>query len=307
MKSSHKQDWSDLNRSGQSGQWGLNVTGRKSRTLEVSAQLGNRPVAADIKMRSAIYLQAAAKLADAADVLTSSKRCMCLSKARPTTGIALPPITRSSAISEKEEQTAAPTAQRKESAKPKGYSTRLPTDNMRTENVAHVLVTQSGKVNQEYNKYNKISVVGNKAAIDHNRQIKWIFDGQTATTLTPAPVDPPVRQRKNDTSDPGVNDSSMMMPVKVKHDAAVCKGRQQRGFHSSDSAIETESEGSKGKGHPERLKEDSDDEYYTDQRITEWVLKVNSSLFTTGDQELNSLKPVEEQDVATIKIIYTGD
>ncbi|GLD56373.1 uncharacterized protein AKAME5_000872500 [Lates japonicus] len=101
------------------------------------------------------------------------------------------------------------------------------------------------------------------------------------------------------------------MAVKVKHDASLCEAGQQRGFCSRDSAIETESECSEDRGHMERLKEDNDDddddEYYTDQRITEWVLKVNSSLFTTGNDELKSIKPAEEQDQATIKIIYTGD
>lgn len=292
--------------SGRSGRLGSNVTGRKSRTLEVDVQRIDRPVAADIQMRSFIYLQAAAKLATTTDVPSRSKRLMILSKTRQTTSIPLPPIIRSSAISGKEEHAAALPAPIKDSAKAKRYSTHLPVRNMRTEDVFHVLVTQCGKVNQEFSKHNKISVAGNKAEADRNRQIKWTFDGQPAATQTPASVEPLVGQKKNDI-DPGISDSSTMMPVKVKHDATFCKERQQRGFHSNDSAIETESEGSKDKGHAERPKEDSDDEYYTDQRITEWVLKVNSSLFTTGDEELKSFKPVEEQDVATIKIIYTED
>lgn len=291
--------------SGQSGRLGSNVTGRKSRTLEAGVQRVDRPVAADIKMRSFIYLQAAAKFATAADVPIRSKHLMVLSKTRQTTSVPLPPIIRSSGISGKEEHSAALPAPRKDTVKLKRYSTHLPTGNMITEDVFHVLVTQCRKVNQESNKYNKISVARNKAEVDRNR-LKWTFDGQPAATLTPESVEPQVRQRKNDTG-PGVSDSSTMMPVKVKHDATIGKERQQRGFYSSDSAIETESEGSEDKGHPERPKEDSDDEYYTEQRIAEWVLKVNSSLFTTGDEELKSFKPVEEQDLATIKIFYTGD
>lgn len=307
MKTLHKRDRSDLNKSGRSGQLGSNVSGRRSQTLEVGIQRVDGPAAADIKMRSFIYLQAAAKLADAADVQTRSNRLMGLSKTRLTTSILLPPIIRASTISGKEEHTAALLAPRKESAKPRGNSAHLQTGNIKTENVFHVLVTQCGKVNQELNKYNQISVAGNKAAADRGRHIKWTFCGRPAATLTPAPVEPPAQQRKNDTRDRGVSDSSTMMPVKVKHDATVCKETKQRGFHSSDSAIETESGDSEDKGHLERLNEDSDDEYYTDQRITEWVLKVNSSLFTTGDEELKGCKRVEEQDVATIKIIYTGD
>lgn len=305
MKGSHKQDWSDLNTSGRSGRLGANVTGRKSQRLEVSVQRVDRPVAADIKMRSFIYLQAAAKLATTADVLTRSKRLMVLSKTRQTTSIPLPPIIRPRAFSGKEEHAAALPAPRKDSAKPKMFSTHLPAGNMTTEDVLDVLVTQCRKVNQESNKYNQISVARNKPE-DRRRHIEWTFVSHPAATLTPEPVEPPVQQRKNDT-DPGVSDSGTVMPVKVKHDAAVGIERQQRGFHSSDSAIETESEGSEDKGHPERPKEDSDDEYYTDQRITEWVLKVNSSLFTTGYEELKTFQPVAELDVATIKIIYNGD
>lgn len=204
------------------------------------------------------------------------------------------------------ERTDALPARRKESAKLKGYTS----GNVTAENtVFHVLVTQYGKVNQETNKYSKISVAGGKAAVQDSetRLIKQTFDGQPAATLTPAPVEPPVRQKKNDAADPGANDSSTMMPVRVKHDASLCEAGQQRDFCSDDSAIETESEDSEDKGHLGRLTEDSDDEYYTNQRITEWVRQVNSSLFSTGDDELKNSKPVEEQDVTTIKIIYSGD
>ncbi|KAK1893411.1 Riboflavin-binding protein RibY [Dissostichus eleginoides] len=120
----------------------------------------------------------------------------------------------------------------------------------------------------------------------------------------PATVDPTVRQKKYGVADPGANDSNTMMPVTVKPDARPTEARQQRDLCSDVSASETESECC---GCLERLKEDSEDEYYTEQRITEWVLKVNSSLFSIGNDELKNSKPVEEQDVTTIKIIYTGD
>ncbi len=319
MKSSqtgihNKREGSDLNRGRRSGRWGLNVTERKSRTLEFSVRRIGRPIVADIKTQSQIFLQAAAELADTTCVLTKSQRIVDRSRPRQATSVPLPPISRSRAISGKVERTDALPAHRKESAKPKGYSTLLPTGNVMTENtVFHVLVTRGGKVNQS-DKYNKISVAlaaGNKSAVQDSqtcsRLIKRTFDGQPAATLTRAAVDPLLQQKKNDASDPGAKDSSTVMPAGVKHDASLCKARQQRDFCSDDSAIETESEGSEDKGRPERLKKDSDDEYYTDQRITEWVLKVNSSLFSTGNDELNNSKPAEEQDVATIKIIYSGD
>lgn len=310
----NKQDGSDLNRSRRSGRWGLNVTERKSRTLEISVQRIDRSIVANIKTQSLIFLQAAAELVDTTRVLTKSKRLTGRSKPRQATSIPLPPISGSRTISGKVERTDALPAHRKESAKPKGYSTHLPTGNMMTEStVFHVLVTHGGKVNQS-NKYNKISVAlaaGNKSAVQDSqtcsRLIKRTFDGQPAATLTPAAVDPLLQQKKNDASDPGAKDSSTMMPVRVKHDASLCKAGQQRDFCSDDSAIETESEDSGDKGRPDRLKKDGDEEYYTDQRITEWVLKVNSSLFSTGNDELNNSKPAEEQDVATIKIIYSGD
>lgn len=283
--------------------------------MEISVQKLDLPISADIKRRSSIHLQGAAKFADTAHVLTRSKRLMGLSKPKQSTNIPLPPISRSRTISSKVERTDPLPALRKKSAKPKGYRNNLPTGEVMTKNtVFHLLVAQCGKVNQESNKCSKISVslaACNNAAVQDSetssRLIKQTFDGQPAATLTPAPVDPLLRQKQNDASDPGANDSSTMMPVRVKHDASLGKARQQRDFCSDDSAIETESEGSEDKGRLERLKEDSDDEYYTNQRITEWVLKVNSSLFSVGNDELKSSKPAEEQDVATIKIIYSGD
>lgn len=312
MKSSHtadhnKQDQPDLNRSRRSGGWRLNVTERKSRSLEISVHRIDRPT------RSSYNLHETAKSAYHGHILTRSKPRQTVPAATHS-DIPLPPITGSRSTSGKVEHTAAPPIHRKESAKPKGYSTRLPTGNMMRNTVFHMIVTPSRKANQESKKYNQISVAlagGDKAAIQDSettsRLIKQTFDAQPGASLTQAPLDPPVRQKKNDASDPGANDSSMMMPVRVKHDASLCKARQQRDFCSDDSAIETESGVSEDKGPPERLMEDSDDEYYTDKRIAEWILKVNSSLFSKGNDEMKSSKPTEEQDVATIKIIYTGD
>lgn len=313
MKSSfvhNKQEGSHLNRSRRSGRWGWDVIERKSQALEISVHRMDRPIVADIKTRSSMYLRAAAKLADTAHVLTRSKRFIGLSKPRRTTSIPLPPISGSRTISGKVECTDALPAHRQQLAKPKACtSTHLPTGNKLTENtVCHVLVTQGRS-----NKSNQISVAlgaGNKAAIQDsetcNRLIKQTFDGQPPATSPSASVDPPIRH-KNDACGPGANDSCAMMPVWAKHDASLSETRQQRDFCSDDSAIETESERSPDKGRLERLKEGSDDEYYTDQRITEWVLKVNSSLFSTGIDELTRSKRAEEQDVATIKIIYSGD
>lgn len=316
MKSSHtfvhsKQDWAVSTRSGRSDRWLLNVSGRKSQTLAIGVQRIDKPATTNIKMRSLIYLQAAANLANAAGGLNGSKHLKGLTNARRRPSIPLPPIS-IAGISGKEDHSAALPATRRDLIKPKGFSTHSTVGNTRTENMLHMLVTQYAKANQEPHKYNKITVAGNKAAIQDSetchRGIKLTFDGQPAATLVPVSTESPVPRKKNDTSDPAVSNSTTMMPVKVEHDAAVCDARQQRGFHFSDSAIETESEGSGDKGRLERLMEESeDDEYYTNQRIREWVLKVNSCLFATGNDEIKDLKPVKEQDVATIKIIYSGD
>lgn len=306
MKSSfvhNKQEGSDFDRSRRFGRRGLNVTEVKRHALETSVHRTDRPIVGDVKTRPSVYLHAAATLADTAHVLTRPKRFTGLSKPRRMTSIPLPPISRSRTISGKVERTDA-------LHKPKAC-THLPTGNVLTENtVFHVLVTQGRKVNRESNKSNQISVAlgaGNKVAVQDpetcSRLTKQTFDGH------PPATSPPTRH-KNDANGPGASDSSAMMPVRAKHDASLSKARQQRDFCSDDSAVETESAGSPDKGRLERLREGSDgddDEYYTEQRITEWVLKVNSSLFSAGNDELTRSKRAEEQDVATLKIIYSGD
>lgn len=317
MKSSsvqNKQEESDLNESRRSRRWGSNLAERKSQALEISIHRLDRAIIADIKTRSCTCLRAAAKLADTANILGRSKRFVDLSKPRRMTRIPLPPISGSRTISGKVEHTDAFPAHRQRSAKPKAYSgAHLPSDKFRDNKFYHVLVTQGLKIKREFNKSNKISVVlgaGNKEAFQGSetcgRLNKQAFDGHPPATLPSAPVDALIRN-KNDTCGPGTNDGSVLMPVMAKHDASLSETRQQREFCSDDSAIETESEHSLDKGCLERTKDDGDEEYYTDQRITEWVLKVNSSLFSTESDELTRSKRAEEQDVATIKIIYSGD
>jgi len=158
-----------------------------------------------------------------------------------------------------------------ESARPQGCITDLPTGNKMKENAAFgVFVTRRGTANQESNKHPKISA----APAARNREAET---GKTCSRLIKQPNAAPENLTQ----------------------------REARGFCSDDSAAETESEDCEERRHPEWLEEGSDDEYYTDQRITEWVLRVNSSLFSTGNNDRRSLKPADEQDVATIKIIYS--
>lgn len=273
----HKQDPSDLNKNRR--RWAVNVLDKKSQTLEISVQRINRPA------RLYNNLQFAVTFSNSVNVHVNG-----LSTPRQTTHVYLPPITESRTIFGKVDPSAV--LHRKESFKPKAYRTNVP-NKVKENAVSEVSVSHSEKIPQELNKYDKTS---NKGASETcSRLIKHTSDHQPAPVMTPEPLD---------TIDPVDTGGHMtMMSGRVKHDAGVCDPRHQRELCSDDSAIETESEDFEG--HPGG--KDSDDEYYTEQRITEWVLKVNSSLFSKHNDDTKSSKPVEEQDVGTIKIIYRGD
>lgn len=298
---SNKQDASVLSRNKRSGRWGMNVTERRSQGLDTSFRQLDRPIFADMKLHSSIYLKAAVKLADTAHVLNGSKRFIGRSKPRQTTSIPLPPMNGSRTITGKVEHTDAAPSHRHQSIKPEVY-----THNVLTENtVFHVLVAKGRKVNWKSNTFNKASVAfttAKKAAIQDLESsrglIKQGFHGHPPATSPSAPVDQ-MMGSKNDASGPGAKYS------RTKHDASLCKAGPQREFCFNDST-ETETESCPDKGCLERLNEGSNNEYYNDQRITEWVLKVNSSFFS-GNNELTGSKHVEEQDVATIKIMYSGN
>uniref|UniRef100_A0AAV2JKA6 Uncharacterized protein n=1 Tax=Knipowitschia caucasica TaxID=637954 RepID=A0AAV2JKA6_KNICA len=137
--------------------------------------------------------------------------------------------------------------------------------------------------------------------MNHDELIKPQFDAQSAVTLTLEPLE---RQRRDDANAAGANASGTSVPGQVTQDASLKEAEQQRGFCSSDSVVETESE---DKSRRNCQQKDNDD-YYTDERIAEWVLSVNSSLFKRGNYEEEQAKePVEEQDVTTIKIVYSGE
>lgn len=111
--------------------------------------------------------------------------------------------------------------------------------------------------------------------------------------------DPPVRP-KNSISGP---ESS---PRGGAHDAGLPDPKPQRNFCSGDSAVETEWESSEDQDGLQ-TKEGGHDEYYNDQRISDWILKVNSCLFSKEEEELTEPARAQEHDVATIKIIYSGE
>lgn len=95
----------------------------------------------------------------------------------------------------------------------------------------------------------------------------------------------------------------------VKSAPGPCRTRAQVHLCSHDSAIESDSQssGSNGSENEEDVEEEEEEEYYTDQRIGEWVVRVNASLFSQSDSEISPASHLEEEDVDTIKIIYEQD
>lgn len=86
--------------------------------------------------------------------------------------------------------------------------------------------------------------------------------------------------------------------------SSVFKGRCAQPL--SDSAIEMDSLSSQKKENKDGMTDSQDEEYYTDQRITAWIIKVNASLFSSSEADIID-QELEEQDVDTIKIIYGQD
>lgn len=280
-----------MNQGRRSGRCRSNVGARKSQALEISVLDMGRPGDGVAKPQPSMCLQAAARLAENVYVLTRSRRLFNLSRPRRTASNPLPPISTLRATNAIAESTKAPQVQR-------------PANKLLKEKaVCHVLIAQGRKLNWESGRSNKISAAfENKAATKQSETgsglIKQTFDGHLPA---PAQMTPEPRGPRADGGPVAV------MPRGVKHDASLPMTKEQRDFCSDDSAIETESEGSRDKGSLELGEEGSDDEYYTEQRISEWVLRVNASLFSVGDADLTTSNPVEEQDVATVKIVYSGD
>lgn len=99
-------------------------------------------------------------------------------------------------------------------------------------------------------------------------------------------------------------------PAQVRSAPAPYRTRAQVQLCSHDSAIETESQssGSSGSiGDGEKDEDKEEEEYYTDERIGEWVVKVNACLFSPSDSAISFDSHLEEEDVDTIKIIYGQD
>lgn len=291
MKSSllqHRREGPDVNQSRRSGRCRSSVTARKNQGQEISVLSMGRPGDCGANLQPSMCLQAAARLAEDVYVLARSRRLLNLSRPKRTASNPLPPISTSRVTTARMEQTRSSQAQR-------------PANKLLMEKaVCQALIAQGRRC--ELSKSYKIRAVReNKAAAQPSEPGSGLIK-QTFDDHLPAPT-----QTTPDTRSARADVGPVVMPLGVKHDASLPVTKEQRGFCSDDSAIETESEGSRDKRRLEGLEEEgSEDEYYTEQRISEWVLRVNASLFSVGDSDRTS-QPVEEQDVATVKIVYSGD
>lgn len=332
MKSTYsvqkKQAWSDTNREKKS-RW-RSVSEKDMRYLEINVQRIDRPNAlrGDPAQANA-NLRPAPKITNPIEYLTCPRHLMIQNKlgrastSAITQSILLPPITGSRIIAGKAEGSNVPFL----SARPAGSlqdngDTHLSTSGVRSVNtVFRVLVAQHAQNCQMSNKAGLVSrsltmltrstkdSIQNPDTRSRLDCTKGTFGAQPAVASSFSPTDPLVRQRRNDVSNPSANYSGAMTE-RLKHDASLCETKQQRDFFSDDSAIKTESQYSEDK---DTIKTGidclcpNDAEYYTDQRIAEWVLKVNSTLFSSSDDEMHNVNSVEEQDISTIKIIYEGE
>lgn len=296
--------------------------------LEINVQRIDRPnVPRGDPVQANAKLRPAPKITNPIEYLTCPRHLMiqnklgCASTTSITQSILLPPITGSRIIAGKAEAANVPFL----SARPAGSlqdNGDTHTSGVRSVNtVFRVLVAKRAQDCQMSNKAGLDSgslTMLNRSTKDTIQNpdtrsrldcTKGTFGAQPAVASSFSPTNPLVRQRRNDVSNPSANYSGVMTE-RLKHDASLCETKQQRDFYSDDSAIKTESQYSEDKdtiktGIDSLCPNDAD--YYTDQRIAEWVLKVNSTLFSSSDDEMHSVNSVEEQDIATIKIIYEGE
>lgn len=268
---------SDLDRLGRRR---FNVKKRKSQTLDPCVHWMESKLAEDMKIRPPAQLKAATKFANTPYIPSRS-----LNNPQRTTGLSLPPISES-------RSTADPASMhRLESVKPQTYHG----SEMTGTSTFGVFGSQGRTVILQSNPCNKTHM----ALGGVNKAVIWSAS-QLRQPPPSVPADPAIRPKKG-ISGPGSDHRG------GEHDARLSDPKQQKNLCSSDSAVETESEGSSNKDGPQTLKEGGDDDYYNDQRIGEWILKVNSSLFSKGNKEITESTHAQEHDITTIKIMYIGE
>lgn len=264
MKSSLVQNERGGSLSEKVGRRRFNVTKRKSQALGACVNWTDSQFAGDMNTKPPVQASAS----------KFTSRSECLTKARQTTSLPLPPIKGSRS---KADPVSAP---RLESIKLQ----TSPGSALTGKSPFGVFVGQGRRVIGKSEPCDKIHVVveaENKAS-------------------TQSASDPPI-QLKNSLSGPKSNNRG------GEHDACLTDSKQQRCFCSGGSAVETESESSTDKDGLQTSKEGGNEEYYNDQRISDWILKVNSCLFSKEKEDLTKPARAQEHDVATIKIIYSGE
>lgn len=275
MKSSFAQN--DLDRLGQRK---FNVKKRKSQMLDPCVHWMESKLAEDMKIRSPAQMNTAAKIANTAYILSRS-----LNNPQWMTGLSLPPISGSRRTADHA------SVHRLEAVKPQTSHGSSWTG----KSMFGVFGSQGRTVILQSEPCNKTHVTLGGA----NKAVIW-SSSQLRQPPASVPVDPAIQPKKG-FSGPGSDHRG------GEHDARFSDPKQQKNLCSSDSAVETESEGSSNKDGPRTLKEGGDDDYYNDQRIGDWILKVNSSLFSKGNKEIAEPTRAHEHDTATIKIMYIGE
>lgn len=275
MKGSFAQN--DLDRLGQRR---FNVKKRKSQMLDPCVHWMASKLAEDMKIRPPAQMKTTAKIVNTRYILSRS-----LNNPQQMTGLSLPPISGS-------RRTADPASvHRQRAVKPQTSQG----SGLTGTSMFGVFGGQGRTVILQSEPCNKTHVAlggANKAVIWASSQLR-----QPPPSI---PVDPAIRPKKG-FSGPGSDHRG------GEHDARLSDPKQQKNLCSSDSAVETESEGSSNKDGPQTLKEGGDDDYYNDQRIIDWILKVNSSLFSEGNKEIAERTHAQEHDITTIKIMYIGE
>lgn len=278
MKSSFVQVQREESRLNKVGRRRFNVTKRKSQALGTCVHWTDNSSPGDTDAWPPVHVNAA-NVPGTASVLS---RPGCLSRPGRTSSLPLPPINGSRS------QAGPGSARRQEPLKPQTSPGRV----LAGKSLFGAFIGQGRTVILKSEPCNKIQVVvgaGKQASIQTARQ-----------PHDASPSDPPIRPRK-DLSGPQSTHRG------AEHDACLTDPKQQRNFCLGDSAAVTEAEGCADKDGAQTLQEGEDEEYYKDQRIREWVLDVNSCLFSKGEEELTKATHAQELDVATIKIIYSGE
>ncbi|KAA0714112.1 hypothetical protein E1301_Tti007260 [Triplophysa tibetana] len=116
----------------------------------------------------------------------------------------------------------------------------------------------------------------------------------------------PVNLVKGEQLDVELSNLSANERERTKYSLSVSKGRCVQPLSASAIEMDTLSSLKKENEEEKTRMTDVEEEYYTDQRITAWIVKVNASLFSTSKEEITD-HALEEQDVDTIKVIYGQD